>query len=62
MQFHAGLEWDYIDQTKLKEVETSWAHSKCREAVFSTSNIAVSAFVYNVSVTCIVQHHTTSLA
>ena len=50
MQEEADPEWDHIDQTTLEEVETSWAHNKCREVVFSTSVIDVSVCSLSVLV------------
>ena len=50
MQEEPGPEWDHIDQTTLEEMETSWAHSKCREVVFSTSTADVSVCSLSVLV------------
>ena len=58
MQWKAGPEWDHIDQTTLEETETSWAHSKCREVVFSTPDIDVSVCSLSVLVPT-TSHHTT---
>ena len=37
--------WNHIGQTTLKEVETSWAHSRCREVVFDITDTKVSVYM-----------------
>ena len=63
MQFReAGQEWDHIDQTTLEEVETSWAHSRCREVVFDITDSEVSVCslcLFNTTLHHITLHHTT---
>ena len=46
MQEAAGPEWDHIDHTTLKEVERSWAHSRCQQVMFDLSNSLVSVCMH----------------
>ena len=59
MQRGAGPEWDHIDQTTLEEVETSWAHSRCREVEFDIIRV-VSACAHMCVFLLLVPHLTSS--